>query len=145
MLSTVKAILDTLEHGMSYQYCDIFEEEVKQFVENKTISLYTSIGYFAPSILTTTAFILANNGALRLIAKPTARYRIFTPCLLATQAQGNLWQLIIQPRRLFCLSVKTNKTYSSVELPHLPSLKSFQMLAEHSLFHLRYTTSFTNF
>ena len=49
---------------MSYQYCDLFEEEVKQFVENKAISLGSSIGYFAPSILTTTAFILANNGAM---------------------------------------------------------------------------------
>ena len=48
---------------MFYQYCDLFEEEVKQFVENKAISLGSSIGYFAPSILATTAFVLANNGA----------------------------------------------------------------------------------
>ena len=48
---------------MSYNYSDLFEHQVRQFVENKAISLGSSIGYFAPSTLTTTAFILANNGA----------------------------------------------------------------------------------
>ena len=34
-----------------------------QFIENKVVSLGSSIGYCAPALLTTAAFILANNEA----------------------------------------------------------------------------------
>ena len=49
--------------GMSYDYADLFQDNVLQFLKNKALSLGSSIAYFAPTLLTTTAFILAKNGA----------------------------------------------------------------------------------
>lgn len=49
--------------GLSYQHSSLFGDQVGRFVENKALSLGSSIGYFCPALFTTTAFILANNGA----------------------------------------------------------------------------------
>ena len=49
--------------GIPYSYTSLFPQDVMQFIENKAVSLGSSIGYFAPALLTTTAFILANNEA----------------------------------------------------------------------------------
>ena len=47
--------------GIHYSYSSLFPEDVLTFFQNKAISVGSSIGYFAPALLTTTAFILANN------------------------------------------------------------------------------------
>ena len=49
--------------GMHYSYSSLFPENVFTFFENKAISVGSSIRYLAPTLLTTTAFILAKNGA----------------------------------------------------------------------------------
>ena len=47
--------------GIPFQYSNLFDQHVQQFVHNKAIALGSCIGYFAPALLTTTAFILAKN------------------------------------------------------------------------------------
>lgn len=47
--------------GMHYSYASLFPEDVLTFFKNKAISVGSSIGYFAPTLLTTTSFILASN------------------------------------------------------------------------------------
>ena len=49
--------------GMSYDYSTLFPQTIIQFLTQKPISVGSSVQYFAPTLLTTTAFILANNHA----------------------------------------------------------------------------------
>ena len=49
---------------VQFPYQKLFpNQEVYQFVKNKAISVGSCEGYFIPSLLTTTAFILASNNA----------------------------------------------------------------------------------
>ena len=49
--------------GMHYSYSSLFPENVFTFFQNKAISVASSVGYLAPTLLTTTAFTLVKNGA----------------------------------------------------------------------------------
>jgi hypothetical protein len=46
---------------MHYSYSSLFPEDVLTFFTNKAISVGSSLGYLTPALLTTTAFVLANN------------------------------------------------------------------------------------
>ena len=51
-------------NSVQFPYQKLFpNQEVYQFVKNKAISVGSCKGYFIPSLLTTTAFILASNNA----------------------------------------------------------------------------------
>ena len=51
-------------NSVQFPYQKLFpNQEVYQFVKNKAISVGSCEGYFIPSLLTTTAFILASNNA----------------------------------------------------------------------------------
>lgn len=51
-------------NSVQFQYQNLFtNQDVYQFVRNKAMSVGSCEGYFIPSLLTTTAFILANNKA----------------------------------------------------------------------------------
>ncbi|KAJ7323387.1 hypothetical protein OS493_031862 [Desmophyllum pertusum] len=46
---------------VQFDYKRLFPTEVHNFVKNKAVSVGSSEGYFIPSLLTTTAFVLASN------------------------------------------------------------------------------------
>ena len=51
-------------NSVQFQYQKLFtSQDVYQFVWNKAVSVGSCEGYFIPSLLTTTAFVLANNKA----------------------------------------------------------------------------------
>lgn len=51
-------------NAVQYKYRTIFtSNEVHEFVKNKAISVGSSEGYFIPSLLATTSFVLAANHA----------------------------------------------------------------------------------
>ena len=45
-----------------FRFEDVFPQEIATFLRNKAVSLNSSISYFTPAILTTTAFLSAKNG-----------------------------------------------------------------------------------
>ena len=48
---------------LTYDFGQLFPDQLVTFLHQKATSLNTSIAYFVPSLLTTTAFLLPKNGA----------------------------------------------------------------------------------
>lgn len=51
-------------NAIQFQYSKLFpNQDVYKFVKNKAVSVGSCEGYFVPSLLTTTAFLLTSNNA----------------------------------------------------------------------------------
>lgn len=51
-------------NDVQFKYDNLFSKSVYNFIKNKATSVGSCDGYFIPSLLTTTAFVLANRKAV---------------------------------------------------------------------------------
>ena len=66
-------------NSVQFPYQKLFpNQDVYQFVKNKAVSVGSCEGYFIPSLLTTTGFILASNNAQVNITTHKQPLNIFT-------------------------------------------------------------------
>ena len=67
-------------NNIQFSYQNLFPESVNKFITNKATSVGSSVGYFVPTLLTTTSYILACRNARVMTTtheQPLDLYTIF--------------------------------------------------------------------